>query len=188
MAEHDAPNSDDGTLNDASGSDASDDASQGGEEDVSVLRSRFAGQTAKVNKLTEAQNADGARIKELEGLLTEARNGTLSPDSAAKALLAAKDEELALARQETKLARIEAKFPEVFRELGPDATGLSDEKLAAMEVRVRGGGSDEEPPMPRGQGAARHGSAAAAPPKEKSLEDMYAELASMPVPPVWGGG
>jgi len=188
MADNDTVHGDEGMQAEgASASDAQTPASNPDDGNVSVLKSQFAGASAKVNELTGQIKTLKAQHKELQDQLRAAHEGTTTADEAAKALIAAKDAELAQVRREAQLARIESKYPEVFRELGEDAASLSAEKLAAMEARLKGAGfEDDEPPTPRGQQAARRDSTSVKP-QEKTLEDMYAELERMPVPEQWGG-
>jgi hypothetical protein len=158
-------------------------------DDVSVLRSRYAGQTAKVNELAAQKQALEAAKADLEKKLAEAQTGVASKDDAAKALLAAKDAEIAAIRREATVARIEAKYPEVYRELGDDAVALTEEKLAAMEARLSGGGEAHEPPPPRGQNPARTDGVPAGgrEPKAETSADIIARLRTMAVPSEWGG-
>jgi len=193
MAENDTSMVENGTSDDdASASADAGSAASTTPDEVSVLRSRYAGQTAKVNELT----SERARlIAEREALIRERdelRSGKANTDEAAKALLAQKDEEIAAIRREVALARIESKYPETFGELGEAAFGLSEEKLAAMEARLRGasGASEQEPPTPRGQNAARRDGVPAGgrEPKEETSADILAALRSAPLPSEWGGG
>lgn len=186
MSDNDTSTPNDGTQDAAASAsvDANDNASTSGSDEVSVLKSRYAGQTAKVNELTGQTKAQSDRIKELEEQLKAAREGTASKDDVAQALLKAKDEELAAIRKEAALARIEAKYPETFSELGEDAATLSEEKLAAMEARFRG--VESEAPKPRGNNAPRTDSAPAKP-KEETADDIVARLKTQGLPQEWGG-
>lgn len=190
--ENDTPIIPEGTQEpEASGSpDASGGASQAGDEDVSVLRSRYAGQTAKVNELTGQKSALEKQVAELQKQLSDAQSGVTTADEAAKALLAAKDNELAQLQTAIKVAELKGRFPEVFAELGEDAVNLSEEKLAAMEARFQGAGAgDAEPPTPRGQNAARKDGVPTGgrEPKEESGDDILARMKSMALPAEWGG-
>lgn len=194
MDENDTPSTQDGTQEPAASAsaDATAEASQSGDEDVSVLRSRYAGQTAKVNELTQQKAALEAQIAQLAKERDDARSGVTSADEAAKALLAAKDEEIAQLLRSNKVTALQARFPEVFAELGEDAVNLTEEKLAAMEARLQGGagaGSDE-PPTPRGQNAARKDSVPTGGRETKgepSSDDILAQMRTMALPAEWGG-
>lgn len=155
--------------------------------EVSVLRSRYAGQTAKVNELTAERQRLIEEREQLRKELERAQKGTTSADEAAKALLAAKDEEIARIRREAELTRIQSRYPEVFGELGEAAAGLSEEKLAAMEARFRGASTSDEPPTPRGQNAARNEGSGDGGTKDVTSADIIASMRSMAVPPEWGG-
>ena len=191
MATDDTTLPDGGTQDpDASGSpDADGAASQGGADEVSVLKSRFAGQTAKVNSLTSENATLKEQLAAAQKARDEALNGVTKADEAAKALLEAKEQEIAQLRTSGKLATIEAKYPEVYAELGADAANFSDEKLAAMEARFQGtGAGGDEPPTPRGNNAPRNeGGAGAGQAKAETSADIVASMRSMTVPPEWGG-
>lgn len=160
------------------------DAARSDDVDVATLRSRYAGQTAKVNELTAKVRTYEQELAKLRQALEEAQKGIASKDEAAKALIEAKERELDALRRETRAARIEAKFPEAYAELGEEALGLSDEKLAAIEARLRGAAA--EPPAPRLNNPARTGPAAKQP-AEETVEDILARLRAMPLPWEWGG-
>lgn len=153
--------------------------SQADESDTPSLRSRFAGQTAKVNQLTEAQTALQAERDELRRQLDAAQKGELDKDQALKDQLTAKDAELAAAKTDAALARIEAKYPETFAALGNDAAVLNETKLAEIEARLSGGGETEEPPTPRSASAARPSGSEA---KPETAEDVERRLKAMPIP------
>jgi hypothetical protein len=192
MADNDTNASQDGTqeLDASASADATGDASQTGKDEVSVLQSRYAGQTAKVNELTQQKAALEAQIAQLAQERDDARSGVTSADEAAKALLAAKDDEIAQLLRANKVTALQARFPEVYAELGEDAVNLSEEKLAAMEARFQGGAAgSEEPPTPRGNNAARRDGVPTGGREQKveTADDVLASMRSMPLPAEWGG-
>jgi len=188
MADSDTSTVDNGTVDDdASASADAGAAASTTPDEVSVLRSRYAGQTAKVNELTTQLKAEREARTAAEKERDSLRSGAASSDETAKALLAAKDEEIARIRREVEVTRIQAKYPEVFGELGEAAAGLSEERLAAMEARLRGAGVSEEPPTPRSQNAARNEGSGDGGQREVTSADIIASMRSMAVPPEWGG-
>lgn len=189
--EHDSPAPDDGTpdLDASASADAAATASKTGQQEDPTLQSRYAGQTAKVNTLTEQNRILQEQLAAAQRERDEARTGVTTADEAAKALIAAKDEEIARERQERQLERIEIKYPETFAELGEAAVGLSEDKLASMEARLKGAAAGEvETPTPRGMNASRQDSSAASSrDKEETSDDIIARLSKMSLPESWGG-
>lgn len=137
-------------LNASADADAAGAGSQAAPDELSVLKSRYKGQTAKVNTLEGEQTILKQQLVEAQRQLGDAQKGVLDKDEALKAQIAAKDAEIEAIKQERNLVRIEAKYPETFAVLGEDAAGLSEAKLSENEARLRGGSADIEPPTPRG--------------------------------------
>lgn len=178
------------TTNGAAGTppaDASTDATAAGSgqpDEVSLWRSRFNGQTAKVTELTKAQEQTNARISDLEKQLTAAQASTASADEAAKALVAAAQAELANERSARRLDGLKARFPETFTLLGDAAAGLTEENLAANEARLTGGATagSTEPPTPLRHNESKTSGGATGKAKQESAADIKARLESMPSP------
>ncbi|HET7070157.1 MAG TPA: hypothetical protein VFI40_04990 [Nocardioides sp.] len=192
MAENDDTSTQDGTQDqtDSGTPDSAGAASQSGTNEVSVLRSRYAGQTAKVNELTSEKTALEQQLQTLQSQLSDLQSGKVSAEDAAKALVDAKDQVIAKLEAGIKLADLKGRFPEVYAELGEDMQGLSEAKLAAMEARLQGNaGEGDDAPTPRGNNAARKegGAAGGEGSKPKTAEDVLAEMRSMALPPEWGG-
>lgn len=169
-----------GTPN-ADGSAAADpnaeaDSQTAGDGSDALLRSRYAGQTAKVNQLTEAQKALEAERDALKKQLEDAQKGVIDKDQALKDQLAAKEAEAEAARRETRIARLEAKYPETFSVLGESAADLDETKLSEAEARFAG--TDAEAPTPRSASAPRPGIGA---PKEQTKDDIIAEMRKYPI-------
>lgn len=188
---NDNPVADDGTQEPEApaAADAQATAPQGGDE-VSVWKSRYSGQTAKVTELTTANTTLSKQLQDALARAEAAEKGVADKDEVAKSLLEAKEQEIAGMRRANELAVIEARFPEVFAEMGEAALGLTPERLASMEARLSVAGVETtEPPTPRGQNAARKDGVPATgrEPKEQTSEDILAQLRSMPVPAEWGG-
>ena len=139
--------------------------------EVTLLRSRAAGLDAKVTEQSKANALLNAQLAASAAKIAEYEAGKVNGDEALRAQLALKDSETAPARREAKLARIEAKYPEAFAELGDAAENLSNEKLASVEVRLKGVPATTEPPTPRGTNPPRAGEP---PPKEETSADMVA--------------
>lgn len=154
------------------------------QDEVSLLRSRYAGQTAKVTELQTAKAALQAERDALRAERDALKTGEVNKDEALKALLAAKDEEIAQVRRETALARIEAKYPETFAELGEVTASFSEEKLASLEARLLAktdqsdDEGDEEAPTPRRNNASRKDGGSSEP-KSESSADILARLKTM---------
>src|SRR4051812_46732034 len=81
-----------------------------GSEDVSLLKSRYAGQTAKVGELTGKLTSAEARAAAAEQKLADYEAGKLGADEALRAQLQAERDKTAAAETATRVARIEAKF------------------------------------------------------------------------------
>lgn len=153
------------------------------QDEVSLLRSRYAGQTAKVTELQSAKAALQAERDALRAERDALKTGEVNKDEALKALLAAKDEEIAEVRRETALARIEAKYPETFAELGEATASFSEEKLASLEARLlaktdQSEDEEEEVPTPRRNNASRKDGGSSEP-KSESSADILARLKTM---------
>lgn len=154
------------------------------QDEVSLLRSRYAGQTAKVTELQTAKAALQAERDALRAERDALKTGEVNKDEALKALLAAKDEEIAAVRRETALARIEAKYPETFAELGEATASFSEEKLASLEARLLAktdqsdDEDEEEAPTPRRNNASRKDGGSSEP-KSESSADILARLKTM---------
>lgn len=154
-----------------------------GTDEVSLLRSRLNGQTAKVGELTNAQTAAQARIQQLEADLAAARGEKVTADEAAKALVEASKAELAAERAARVLEAKKARFPESFALLGDAAAALGETELAANEARLLG---DGEPPVPLKHNESKSSAASnGGEKKAKSAADLTAELLAMPVPEGW---
>lgn len=149
-------------------------------DDASLLRSRLSGQTAKVNQLQAERDTIKAERDALALQVAAAQKGEVNKDEALKAQIAAKDTELAAIRQEAALARIEAKYPEAYAELGELAANMPADKLAALEARLTNAQTDEEPPSPRGNNGPR--TTGAAKPREESSQDILAKLKAQGLP------
>lgn len=152
-------------------------------DEVSLWRSRFNGQTAKVTELTKAQEQTNARIASLEAELAKAREASASADEAAKALVAQARAELEQERSARRIDSLKARFPETFTLLGDAAAGLTEENLAANEARLTGTAGSTEPPTPlRHNESKTSGGATGGQKKERTAADIRAELESMPSP------
>lgn len=154
-------------------------------DEVTLLRSRAAGLDAKVSELTKAQKAADQRAAEALAKLADYEAGKVGADEALRAQVAAKDAEIERLRQEAMLAKVEARYPETFRELGDAASSLSEEKLAAIEARLTGVAPEPAyaaPPVPRGNNGSRVTSGVVTQPKEESSSDILAKLKTLPVP------
>ena len=176
----DTPLAPDGTQPDAASADEADAAkidSDAGEESGSTLKSRYAGQTAKVNELTGKVSAAEGRAAAAEARLADYEAGRVGSDEALKAQLAVEQRKTAAAEAKASLALIEGKYPEVFAELGEAAAHLPDEKLASMEARFKG---DAEAPTPRRPFEKVTGQPAAA--KVETADEVEARLLKMPGP------
>lgn len=182
-----ADNDDTTTESDGTQEGAEGTGSASGEDDgdVSTLRSRYRGQTAKVNTLTGENKTLKQQLADLQKQLDAAREGTTSADEAAKALVADKENVIKQLQREKALAVIEAKYPETFRELGEDAASLTPEKLASMEARLKGSNDESDDlPTPRGNNAQRNGSTKKSD-AEKTSADILADIAAMGTPEWW---
>lgn len=125
-------------------------------DEVTTLRSRISGYTAKVNELTTAQKALAKERDDLKAALDKALAGTVDKDEALRSVAAEKDGEIQRLRREAALAKIEAKYPETFAVLGEAAASLSPESLAEAEARFRGvAAGNVTPPKPIGNNPPR---------------------------------
>lgn len=145
--------------------DAAAQGSKGSEDGDSTLKSRYAGQTAKVGELENQKAVLQSQLEEAQRLLGEAQKGVIDKDQALKDQIKAKDDELVAARREAHLIRVEAKYPEAFKELGELAADMPAEKLASLEARLTAALADEETPTPRGINGARERTAPVGAPK-----------------------
>jgi hypothetical protein len=161
--------------------DAAGKGSTGAPDELSVLKSRYQGQTAKVNTLEGEKATLTAQLAVLQAQLGKAQTGEIDKDEALKAQLAAKDAEIAAAKREVALAKSAVKYPEAYAVLGEDIASLSDVKLSEIEARLKGEAAElEEPPTPRGSNPSRTGQRTPAKPLTK--EDVIAKLEKMPLP------
>lgn len=153
-------------------------------DEVTTLRSRNAGLDAKVTSLmTQAEAAEAAR-KAAEQKLADYEAGKVQGDEALRAQLSTKETELAEARREAALAKIEAKFPETFAVLGDSAATLTPEKLAEAEARFKGIAAEAENPKPIGNNPSRvqGGASGASNKAEITVKDREAHLATLTPP------
>lgn len=158
--------------------------SKGGSDD-STLASRYAGQTAKVNILTTEKAQAIADRDAALARLAAYEAGKVDADEALKSQLAAEKANTEAARREAALARVEAKYPETFAELGDDAATLTEEKLASMEARLKGVAQDDTPPVtPRRPNGPQNQGAGTEPPKAETGDDIEARMRKMTIP--WG--
>ena len=125
------------------------------QDEVTTLKSRNAGLDAKVSALLTAESTAKAEAAEARAKLAAYEQGKVGSDEALRTQLQAKETELATARQEALLARIEAKYPETFAVLGEAAANLSADKLAEAEARFKGVSSEETSVKPKGNNPAR---------------------------------
>jgi seryl-tRNA synthetase len=166
------PNAPAGKPDDAAGA-----GSQAAPDELSVLKSRYQGQSAKVDALSQEKARLEAALAEAQAKLGEAQKGVLDKDEALKAQIAAKDAEIEAIKRERNLTRIEAKYPETFAVLGEDAANLSEVKLAENEARLKGvAAGSTEPPTPIGSSPSRTGQRPAA--KPRTIEDVKAQMAT----------
>jgi hypothetical protein len=155
-------------------------------DEVTTLRSRNAGLDAKVTELTKAQKAAEQRAAEAAQKLADYEAGKVNNDEALRAQLQAKEAELALARKETALARVAAKYPETFGVLGEAAAALSEDQLAQAEARFAGVPATPETPTPKPLGAnPSRPTGGAKNIEEMTAAELRAHLATFP-PSVWG--
>lgn len=143
-------------------------AAQTGNEAATLL-SRIRGLDAKVTTLEQAKAAAEAAAAAAAAKLADYEAGKVGSEEALRAQVALKDQELAQARKEAAVARIQAKYPETFGVLGDAATALTEDQLAANEARLSGGGDTSEPPAPRGANPSRVPASG-----PKAIEDMSA--------------
>lgn len=153
-------------------------------DDVSTLRNRYAGQTAKVNALTAERDA---LLKERDALKAERdqyQKGEIDKDEALKTQLAAKDAELAEVRRQGALERIKGQYPETYKVFGDSIAGFSNEQLAESEARFKVGSEATEPPTPLKHNESRtvSGGDAGNKKREETSEDIKARLLSLQIP------
>lgn len=173
----------DGSPDAGASQDATAEGTKAGTDNVSLLTSRLNGQTAKVGTLTTEKATLVAEKAALEQQLREALDGKVSSDDAAKALVAAKDKELADERNARKAESLKVRFPETFDVLGDAASSLDEAALAAAEARLKGD-SGEESPTPRVHNESKTKTTTAVK-KEESAADIEARLLSMALPEAW---
>lgn len=142
------------------------DGNASGQADTTLL-SRIAGLDAKVTSLTQETAKEKAAREAAEQKLRDYEAGKVGADEALRAQVEAKDAELAKVRQEARLAKIEAKYPETFGVLGEAAAGLTDDQLAASEARFVGVGESSTPQKPLGNNQQRQQASGS-----KAIEDM----------------
>jgi|ERR1035437_2573420 hypothetical protein len=168
-----------GTLN--TGGEAPNSSGTGSESpEVTALKSRNAGLDAKVTTLSDSQKAANARAVAAEQRLADYEAGKIGDDEALRARLTRAESDAATAKLEAKAARIEAKYPESFRELGDVVANMTDDKLAALEARLTGktdSGSGSELPetdRPIGNNQARPVGNAPKAPGDMSIDELDA--------------
>lgn len=144
-----------------------------------TLLSRLSGLDAKVTSLVEQNTVKDSTIADLRKQIAEMQAGTVNADEALRAQVAAKEAEIAQARQEAALANIKATFPETFGVLGAAAAYLTADQLAAAEARFAGVASTE-PPVPVGTGAPRSPASGAKAIEDMSIAELTAHLSGMP--------
>lgn len=155
-------------------------AAAASQQDTTFL-SRIAGLDAKVTSLVESNTAKDKELETLRKQIADAQAGVVNADEALRAQVAAKDAELAQARTDAALARIEAKYPETFSVLGAAAATLTVDQLAASEARFAGVPSETTtPPIPVGTGAPRTPAPGAKAIEDMSLAELEASLKAMP--------
>jgi hypothetical protein len=147
---------------------------------VSLLTSRLNGQTAKVGELTGQNKTLAEEIAKRDKLIADLQSGKVSAEESAKALVEAKDKELATERAARALEARKAKFPESFSVLGDSIASLDDATLAASEARFAGTG---EPPTPGTPGGNKSAGTQSGTAKTQSADDIEAELRGMA--PAW---
>lgn len=140
-------------------------------DEVTTLRSRQAGQDAKITSLQgQASAAEKAR-DEAVAKLQAYEAGKVGNDEALKSQLLVKEQELAEARNEALVAKLQASFPETHALFGAAIAGMTTDVLAASEARLKGAGFEEsENPSPVGNNPVR-----AQAPATKTIEDMTLE-------------
>lgn len=142
-------------VTDVAGSAAPDQGSVTADE-VTTLRSRVSGYTAKINEMSTSNKALAKERDELRARLDEFQRGAVDKDEALRAVASEKDAEINRLLREAALARIEAKYPETFSVLGEAAVNLSAEALAEAEARFRGVSAEQTvPPKPIGNNPPR---------------------------------
>jgi uncharacterized protein (DUF3084 family) len=153
-------------------------------DEVTTLRSRNAGLDAKVTELSKKAKAAETAAAEAAAKLAAYEAQTVGADEALRAQLQAKDAELAEARREAAVARIEAKYPETYGLFGDAVATMADDVLAASEARLKGVAADTEPPKPIGNNPSRStgGASGTANPAEETVADIEARLRSMTPP------
>lgn len=148
-------------------------------DEVTTLRSRNAGLDAKVSSLTKQAAAHEAARVAAEQKLADYEAGKVGNDEALRAQLQVEKANTENALREAKLARIEARYPETYKELGEDAANMSQEKLAAVEARLAGVAEAAAPvaaTKPIGNNQSRTQAAAKT---EETFEDVAARLKTM---------
>jgi hypothetical protein len=143
--------------------------------EVTTLRSRQAGQDAKITALLKSvQDAEAAR-NDLQARLDAALNGQAGESEFAERL-AAKDREIAALKIATVAADRKGKFPEAAAELPQEVFASLDEAaLASLEARLTGVPVESNaPPPPVGNNAARQPAGSAKRIEEMSLAELKA--------------
>jgi hypothetical protein len=150
-------------------------------DEVTTLRSRNAGLDAKVTSLLGETAREKAAREAAEQKLRDYEAGKVNADEALRAQLSEKEQELAQARREAALARIEAKYPETFSVLGEAAASLTADQLAASEARFAGVPAEvHTPPVPGATNAPRTPGAGTKAIEDMSIAELEASLKGMP--------
>jgi seryl-tRNA synthetase len=147
-------------------------------DEVTTLRSRNAGLDAKVTELQRATAAAQAAAAAAAQKLADYESGKVQADEALRAQLSAKDAELVQARNQARLATIAAKYPETFGVFAEAAVSMTDDQLAAAEVRFTGT-TETHVPVPAGTNAARVPAAGTKAIEDMSISELRAAQASM---------
>lgn len=147
-----------------------------GSDEVTLLKSRLAGQDAKITELTNKATAAETAAAAAAAKLTAYEAKTVGADEALRAQLVAEQQKTQAAEQKAALALIKATYPEAFAELGDAAAGLTEEKLASIEARLQGVAADGEAKTPRGVNGARTGAAAGTAAKPPTIADVEAQI------------
>jgi hypothetical protein len=156
-------------------------------DEVTRLKSRAAGLDAKVTELSRSEAAAKAERDAALARLNDYEAGKVGNDEALKSQLQAKDAELAEARREASVARLQATYPESYLELGDAIANLTPEKLASIEARLSGVPSEDDSPTPRRSNPARtpgtptRGNGL----EDLSIEDLKAKLRADKAPANW---
>lgn len=152
-------------------------------DELVTLRSRNAGLDAKVTSLSQKAAAEKARADAAEARALALADAKENGDAELRAELERIKAESAKTREEAKLARIEAKYPETFSVLGQSAASLADDQLAAAEARFAGVAAGAgAPARPIGNNPSRVGSTSGPQTAKERLADMEAKIRATPIP------